>query len=193
MAPLETIGWIACLVYATIPSFWLVIHPRAHYWRSRSRSPYRVLLPVWIAMGMVLGLGTARWRHATLYSSLWMWIPALALFLAGFLIYFQAGKNFSGKQLGGLPEVMPGMKEQHLVTAGIRARVRHPVYLGHLCEMLAWSAGTGLTLLFALTAFAVLTGIVMIRFEDKELRTRFGTEYAVYRRRVPAVLPRIGR
>jgi hypothetical protein len=101
MAPLETIGWIACLVYATIPSFWLVIHPRAHYWRSRSRSPYRVLLPAWIAMGMVLGLGTARWRHATLYSSLWMWIPALALFLAGFSIYLQAGKNFSGKQLGG--------------------------------------------------------------------------------------------
>jgi protein-S-isoprenylcysteine O-methyltransferase Ste14 len=193
MAPLETIGWIACLVYATIPSFWLVIHPRAHYWRSRSRSPYRVLLPVWIAMGMVLGLGTARWRHATLYSSLWMWIPALALFLAGFSIYFQAGKNFSGKQLGGLPEVMPGMNEQHLITTGIRARVRHPVYLGHLCEMLAWSTGTGLTVLFALTAFAVLTGIVMIRFEDKELRTRFGDEYAVYRGRVPAVLPRIGR
>jgi hypothetical protein len=163
MAPLETIGWIACLVYATIPSFWLVIHPRAHYWRSRSHSPYRVLLPVWIAMWMVLGLGTARWRHATLYSSLWMWIPALALFLAGFSIYFQAGKNFSGKQLG------------------------------HLCEMLAWSTGTGLTVLFALTAFAVLTGIVMIRFEDKELRTRFGDEYAVYRGRVPAVLPRIGR
>jgi protein-S-isoprenylcysteine O-methyltransferase Ste14 len=144
-------------------------------------------------MGMVLGLGTARWRHATLYSSLWMWIPALALFLAGFSIYFQAGKNFSGKQLGGLPEVMPGMNEQHLITTGIRARVRHPVYLGHLSEMLAWSTGTGLTVLFALTAFAVLTGIVMIRFEDKELRTRFGDEYAVYRGRVPAVLPRIGR
>ena len=59
--------------------------------------------------------------------------------------------------------------------------------------MLAWSTGTGLTVLFALTAFAVLTGIVMIRFEDKELRTRFGDEYAVYRGRVPAVLPRIGR
>jgi hypothetical protein len=38
MAPLETIGWIACLVYATIPSFWLVIHSRAHCWRSRSGS-----------------------------------------------------------------------------------------------------------------------------------------------------------
>ena len=46
---------------------------------------------------------------------------------------------------------------------------------------------------FARTAFAVLTGIVMIRLEDEELRTRFGAEYALYRERVPAVLPRIGR
>jgi protein-S-isoprenylcysteine O-methyltransferase Ste14 len=193
MASLETIGWIACLIYASIPSFWLMIHPRAHYWRSRSRSPYRVLLPLWIAMWIVLGLGSARWRHAAIYSSPWMWIPALALFSAGFSIYFQAGKKFSGKQLGGLPEVMPGANEQHLITSGIWARVRHPVYLGHLCEMLAWSMGTGLAVLFVLTAFAVVTGLVMIRLEDKELRTRFGAEYALYRGRVPAVLPRIGR
>jgi protein-S-isoprenylcysteine O-methyltransferase Ste14 len=88
---------------------------------------------------------------------------------------------------------MPGANEQHLITSGIWARVRHPVYLGHLCEMLAWSMGTGLAVLFVLTAFAVVTGLVMIRLEDKELRTRFGAEYALYRGRVPAVLPRIGR
>jgi protein-S-isoprenylcysteine O-methyltransferase Ste14 len=184
---------MACLIYATIPSFWLVIHPRAHYWRSRAHSPYRVLLPLWIAMGTVLGLGTARWRHAALYSSPRMWIPALALFFAGFSLYFQAGKKFSGRQLAGLPEVMPGAHEQALITSGIWARIRHPVYLGHLCEMLAWSMGTGLAVLFALTAFAMLTGLVMIRLEDQELRTRFGAEYARYRERVPAVLPRIGR
>ena len=28
-------------------------------------------------------------------------------------------------------------RDQRLVTSGIRARVRHPVYLAHLCEMLA--------------------------------------------------------
>jgi protein-S-isoprenylcysteine O-methyltransferase Ste14 len=33
----------------------------------------------------------------------------------------------------------------------------------------------------------------MIALEDKELRNRFGAEYAAYRGRVPAVLLRIGR
>jgi protein-S-isoprenylcysteine O-methyltransferase Ste14 len=69
--------------------------------------------------------------------------------------------------------------------------VRHPVYLGHLCEMLAWSLGTGLAVCWALTAFAIVTGAVMIRMEDKELEKRFGEQYGRYRSTVPAVVPRI--
>jgi protein-S-isoprenylcysteine O-methyltransferase Ste14 len=94
-------------------------------------------------------------------------------------------------QLGGLPEVLHDHSQQRLVTTGIRARVRHPVYLGHLCEMLAWSVGAGLAVCWALTAFAIMTGAVMIHLEDVELETRFGDEYRQYRSRVPAVLPRI--
>jgi len=98
------------------------------------------------------------------------------------------GAGFSLKQLGGVPELHGG--QQHLITTGIRKRSRHPVYLGHLLEMLAWSIGTGLIVCLALTAFAMLTGAVMIRAEDAELEQRFGVEYARYREAVPAVLPR---
>jgi protein-S-isoprenylcysteine O-methyltransferase Ste14 len=63
------------------------------------------------------------------------------------------------------------------------------VYLGHLCEMLAWSLGTGLAVCWALTALAIATGAVMINLEDKELENRFGEEYRQYRSTVPAVLP----
>ena len=111
------------------------------------------------------------------------------LFGAGVWIYRRSGAGFSAAQLGGLPELIPGHREQRLITSGIRARVRHPVYLGHLCEMLAWSVGTGLVVCYALTLFAVVTGAIMIRLEDKELEQRFGAEYREYRRRVPAVVP----
>lgn len=56
--------------------------------------------------------------------------------------------------------------------------------------MLAWSVGTGLIICWVLTAFAVVTGSVMIKMEDDELENRFGEEYRQYRLRVPAVLPR---
>jgi protein-S-isoprenylcysteine O-methyltransferase Ste14 len=186
---LRYVAWLACVVYATIPSFWLVIHPRANYWRLQKGSPYRLLIPLWITMWIALGAITAPWREVALYASAWTWVPAVVLFAAGIWIYACSGAGFSPAQLGGLPELIPGHREQRLVTSGIRARVRHPVYLGHLCEMLAWSIGSGLIVCCGLTAFAVLTGAIMIRLEDNELEQRFGEVYRAYRQRVPAILP----
>jgi protein-S-isoprenylcysteine O-methyltransferase Ste14 len=187
---LQTIAWLACAVYSTIPAFWLMVHPFAERWRARSRSPYRVLVPVWMLMWVVMALITLPWRRVALYRTGWAWIPAVLLFTVGLFIYSRSGKNFSAKQLGGLPEVHGENREQRLVTEGIRARVRHPVYLAHLCEMLAWSLGTGLVVCWVLTAFAMITGAAMIRMEDAELEKRFGDSYRAYRCNVPAVLPR---
>lgn len=188
---LRTLGWLACAVYSTIPLFWLLIHPRADYWRSRRRSPYRVLIPAWMLMWVLMGAITWHWREWTLYSGLVGWVPAGLLFATGLWIYTRAGKHFSGAQLGGLPEVRPGQHEQRLMTGGIRRHVRHPVYLGHLCEMVAWSVGTGLAVCYGLTIFTILTGAVMIRLEDTELQQRFGDAYREYKKRVPAVLPSV--
>lgn len=186
----RAIAWIACVVYSTIPAFWLLIHSRAEFWRSRRTSPYRILLPLWIATWALVATITAPWRGVLLYGNRWTWIPASVLFCAGVMLYQFAHSEFSLAQLGGLPEILPNHSQQRLVTTGIRAHVRHPVYLGHLCEMLAWSLGTGLAVCWALTALAIITGAAMITMEDKELQNRFGEEYRQYRSTVPAVLPR---
>jgi len=143
---------------------------------------------MWIAVAAI----TAPWRQVELYEKTWMWLPGVLFFAIGIWLYSQAGKNFSGKQLGGIPEVVRGQQEQRLVTSGIRQRLRHPVYLAHLCELLAWSLGTGLLVCYSLTAFAIATGAVMIRMEDMELEKRFGAEYTRYKKSVPAVWPRLG-
>jgi protein-S-isoprenylcysteine O-methyltransferase Ste14 len=188
---LQLVGWLACVVYSTIPAFWFMIHPFAERWRARRRSPFIVLLPAWIAMWIAVALITQHWRGLLLYQKDWTWAVAALLFVCGLYVYSQSGKNFSAKQLGGLPEIHHDNREQRLVTDGIRSRVRHPVYMAHLCEMLAWSAGTGLAVCWALTAFAVVTGALMIKMEDAELESRFGDTYRAYRRSVPAVLPRV--
>jgi len=192
MPLLRTLGWLACVIYSTIPLFWLMVHPRAHRWRERERSPFRVLVPAWITMWLGVGLLTGPWRSVTLYSTRWSWLPAVLLFATGIYLYARARAHFSWAQLGGLPEVRSGHSDDRLITTGIRARVRHPVYLGHLCEMLAWSVGTGLIACWLLTAFTVLTGAVMIRMEDDELERRFGEEFTRYCSAVPAVMPRLG-
>ncbi len=188
---LQTVGWMACVVYSTIPAFWLLIHSRAEFWRSRQQSPYKIVLPIWIAMWAVTAIITAHWRAVLLYENRWTWIPAAVLFGAGLVLYRLSHHYFSLAQLGGLPEVLRNHGEQRLVTTGIRARVRHPVYLAHLCVMLAWSVGTGVAVCWALTAFAIVTGAVMITMEDQELEKRFGEEYRRYRSAIPAVVPKI--
>jgi protein-S-isoprenylcysteine O-methyltransferase Ste14 len=189
LAFLRTIGWLVVIVYASIPSFWLLIHPRVEYWRARRRSPYQFLIPVWVTMWIALALITAPWKRVSLYETGWTWIPAAILFLLGLWLYKSSGKHFSGAQLSGAAELLPAHGEQRLVVSGIRTRIRHPVYLGHFCEMLAWSIGTGLAVLYVLTAFAAATGVIMIRLEDKELEQRFGEEYRRYRNHVPALIP----
>jgi protein-S-isoprenylcysteine O-methyltransferase Ste14 len=187
---LRAVAWLACIIYSTIPGFWLAIHPYTGYWRSRRRNPYKILLLLWMTMWIALGAVTWPWRRVTLYTQPWAWAGAFLFFAVGLSIYIKSVSGFTAGQLGGVPELVGG-RPQRLVKDGIRSRVRHPVYLGHLCEMLAWSVGSGLAVNFALTVFAVITGAFMIHMEDKELEERFGDDYRLYKRAVPAVLPRL--
>jgi hypothetical protein len=122
MQPLvRTLAWLLCVLYSTIPAFWLLIHPRAEYWRSRRQSPYRILLPLWVATWIAIAALTAPWRGISLYQKRWPWIPAALLFGAGLLLYKLSHAHFTLQQLGGLPELLPGHSQQRLITTGIRA------------------------------------------------------------------------
>ena len=184
---------LACSVYCTIPLFWLVVHPFITGWRRKGRRAYSLILPIWAIFIAVTCACMWPFRSAHLYENWLAWIPAALLFLAGFAIYSSAFRNFRREQLSGLAELEPDRHRQELMTSGIRARVRHPIYLGHLCEVFAWCIGTGLAPLFALASFAIFTGACMIRIEDRELEARFGEEYRAYRRTVPAVIPNLRR
>jgi protein-S-isoprenylcysteine O-methyltransferase Ste14 len=190
MGGLHTIAWVLCCIYATIPGFWLLIHPFAERWRTHRGPKYKLLFPLWIAMWVVMGIVTSPGRDVLLYRTPLAWIAAGGLFALGIFLYVSASRGFSANQLGGRPE-LEAASPQQFVRGGIRERVRHPIYLAHLCEMLAWSVGTGMVVLFALTGFAVLTGAIMIRQEEAELARRFGIEWERYRERVPAILPRV--
>jgi protein-S-isoprenylcysteine O-methyltransferase Ste14 len=191
LALLRMVAWWCCILYASVPLFWLMIHPRVEYWRRWAKSPYRVLVPAWVGSWIAVGLVTAPWRDVALYNDGRAWWPAGMLLGCGFAIYVAVAGRFGAAQVSGKAELRPGEEQQALVTTGIHGRVRHPLYLAHLCEMLGWSIGTGLAVCFALTALAVVLGAVMIRLEDTELEKRFGAEFAAYRQSVHAILPRI--
>jgi len=190
-AAIDTVALLACSVYCTIPLFWLVVHPFVDRWRARGRGAYVFILPIWGAFIAIAFLLVWPFRLAHLYATWLAWIPGAMFFGLGFSIYAAAFRGFGHTQVSGLAELEPDRHRQQLMTSGIRSRVRHPIYLGHLCEILGWCIGSGLAVLLALLAFALITGAIMIRMEDRELEARFGEAYRAYRGRVPAVVPRL--
>ncbi len=189
-AYLDVIGLFIGSVYCTIPLFWLVFHPFVEKWRKYGRRAYLAIVPAWgLFIAAAFGLG---WpiRHLHLYQSRVAWVMGALFILAGLSIYRSASQGFDRAKVSGLAELEPGQHEQRLIITGIRTQVRHPIYLGHLCEVMGWTLGTGSIALCGLLIFAVITGAIMIRKEDSELEERFGEAYRQYRATVPALLPK---
>jgi len=187
---LDIIGLLVCSVYCTIPLFWLVFHPFVERWRKYGRRAYLAIMPAW---GVFIAAAFALcWpiRHLHLYESSLPWVLGVLFILAGLSIYRSASQGFNRATVSGLAELEPGLHDQRLVVTGIRTQVRHPIYLGHLCEVFGWTLGTGSIALCALLIFAATTGAIMIRREDAELEARFGDVYRQYRDQVPALLPK---
>lgn len=188
MHVLRFAGWFVAIVYSTIPALWLIVHPRARR-IGRARAPLTVVGPVWFGLWVVMGVVTWPWRQVVVYNTAWAWLAAIPLFAAGLYVYRESFRDFTFDQILGRSELHPKKHEQRLVTTGIRQRIRHPIYLAHLLELLGWSIGTGVAVIYAMTALAVISGAFMLSAEDRELGERFGDEYREYQRRVPAIFP----
>ena len=187
---LDVAGLLVGSVYCTIPMFWLVFHRSVERWRKYGRRAYLVIVPAWgVFIAAAFGMG---WpiRHLHLYETKLSWVVGVLFILAGVSIYRSAAQGFDRGKVSGLAELEPDRHDQKLIVTGIRTQVRHPIYLGHLCEVFGWTLGTGSVALCALLVFAVVTGAVMLRQEDAELEQRFGDLYREYRSRVPALLPK---
>jgi hypothetical protein len=187
-AKLLLISWLVSVVYSSIPLFWFAIHPFADSWRNMRRSPYLLLLPIWALVIFVLAWITWPWRTVQLYSAPWMWTPALLLFWTGTRTYACIASGFGGHKLSGEAELRPREHAQELVTTGLHARMRHPIYVAHLLNLAGLAIGSGLMVSFILLAISALSTFpLMVWMEEQELEKRFGQSFREYKARVPLV------
>jgi protein-S-isoprenylcysteine O-methyltransferase Ste14 len=187
-AKLRLIPWLVSVIYGSIPLFWFAIHPFADFWRGMRRSPYLLLLPIWAAIIFALAFATWPWHGVQLYSSPWMWAPAALLFFFGIRTYAGIRNDFGGHKLSGEAELRPREHAQELVTTGLHARMRHPIYVAHLLNLAGWTMGSGLMVSFILLAVSALSTFpLMVWLEEQELEKRFGQTFRTYKARVPLV------
>jgi protein-S-isoprenylcysteine O-methyltransferase Ste14 len=188
MQILRTLSWIACGIYATVPAYWMMVHPFAGHWRS-ARRKLTVLAPLWPLMWCIAWAASYPWRNAPLYHGVASWWAALPLWCVSALLYFHAARELSFMRLIGLHELEPELHPNTLITFGVHHLVRHPMYLGHICTMLGFALGAGTLACYGLFAFAVATGAVMVIYEERELHARFGLAWEKYCEQTPAIFP----
>jgi protein-S-isoprenylcysteine O-methyltransferase Ste14 len=95
-----------------------------------------------------------------------------ALFVLGFVL-----------AVGALIQLKALENVDHLVTTGLFARLRHPMYTGFIFWLLGWSTFHGSMASFAIGLLGIANILYWRRLEDVSLERKYGARYAEYRRR----------
>jgi protein-S-isoprenylcysteine O-methyltransferase Ste14 len=158
----------------------------------KARAAVGSLVFLVVAPGVVAGIvpwWLTGWR---VREPLPYWLPlrivGSILLAAGVVVLVQAFARFVLEGVGTPAPVAP---TERLVVGGLYRYVRNPMYIA-VAAMIVGQAlvlGQPVLLLYA-GAFAIVVAAFVHWYEEPTLRRRFGEEYEVYRRAVPAWCPR---
>ena len=171
-----------------VPIFWLVVHTRVEFWRRHVRAAY--------AAGVVAGWGSATvlaWVYGRRLLDarampLACKVAGLVLMAFDVWVILQVERQLGTHRMVGRAE-LTGAGE--MKRDGIYARMRHPRYAAMMISTLGACLVAARPVMWGIAAGWGVVVLLMIRAEERELVRRFGAEYEEYRRRVPALLPRL--
>lgn len=120
----------------------------------------------------------------------------LALYFIGWAILFYATCLLNHFELFGLRQIWHHLRGEARPPAkfrqpGLYKHVRHPIYVGWLIIFWATPTMTIAHLLFAIMTTAYI--LIAIQLEERDLVNELGQDYRLYQRRVPMIIPFIGK
>ena len=116
------------------------------------------------------------WFAVGALAPLHLIVPPVVRWLGLGVVVLGAGLSVAGMwQLRGLENI------DHLVTAGLFSRIRHPMYVGFVLWILGWCAYTGAVISLVFAPFGVASVVWWRHLEESDLAARYGDEYAQYR------------
>jgi len=183
---------VALLVVIGFPPafvFWLFVHPFARFWRRLGPLATLAILYPLLVLAMA-GLLLAREPLlAVEFGTRW---PLVALGAAcvgvAAVVFREVRRQLPVRVQMGIPELDP-RAEQHLLTEGVYARIRHPRYVEMLLALLGFALVANYLAGYVVFALGVLLLHAVVVLEERELRERFGPAWDDYARRVPRYVP----
>ena len=182
--------WIAAIIFflqLPNPIFWLVVHPQIDFWRGHGRAAYITALVIsWGGVTALLVVFRDTLLTRTQPGDLQIGF-GLLLIAADIWLFGRVRKDLGTSRLIGKPELAGGGE---VAETGIYARLRNPRYVGVLASVLGACLLAATPLMWGIAAAWSVLVLMVIAFEERELRARLGAPYIEYCRRVPRFIPR---
>jgi protein-S-isoprenylcysteine O-methyltransferase Ste14 len=118
----------------------------------------------------------------------WGLLIGLVLLGFGFFILISALQALTIRRAFG-KEIYKTKTESQLITTGIYAHTRNPLYLGVILLLFGWAFVFLFTFLLIMSGLFIILFVLVAKWEEKELTERFGDEYHKYRNQVPFFIP----
>ncbi|MDA8239531.1 MAG: isoprenylcysteine carboxylmethyltransferase family protein [Nitrospiraceae bacterium] len=181
------------MVWPVIPLFWIPVHGFPRLFRRLGKFTYIMPAVLWPPLAYVIFINRGLLLHYRFDLPLSVRTAGALLLAAGIALQIRTGVLLSLRGLMGIPEISPGTSDR-LVREGVFSVVRHPTYLSHTMMLAGMFLLTSVAAvgIVALLDFTVINAFV-VPLEERELFTRFGADYAEYRKKVPRYFPRIGK
>lgn len=189
----DAIAFIVLVLWPIIPLWWIPVHGANRHIRRLGIAIYPIVFVLWaICAGLIYMNRLFLLRFHIEFPALIV-VLGVIFAIAGILLQLWTLKALSARVITGVPEIINGEKAR-LITKGPFSIIRHPTYVSHTIFLVGifLSTGVAATGIVAIIDFFVVA-LVIIPLEERELLSRFGNEYRVYRSRTPRLIPRIGR
>jgi protein-S-isoprenylcysteine O-methyltransferase Ste14 len=124
-----------------------------------------------------------------LFESVWFHLLTAIAGLVLLVLAFRAAANGGRELTKGRVGDIPRMETNRLVTTGIYSCMRHPMLFGLTLLPLGWALLLGSpTFITHIAPLEMLFIIMMVLiFEEMEVKRKFGEAYKAYRKKVPMV------
>jgi len=156
------------------------------------KTSFSVVIRLFLWLVMIIG-GALYALAEDWYSPLFgnVWFHVFTAFTGVFLLVlaFRAAANGGRELTKGRVGDIPRLETNRLVTTGIFACMRHPMLFGLTLLPLGWALLLGSpTFITVIAPLEMLFIIIMVLiFEEMEVKRKFGKAYETYRKRVPMV------
>jgi len=148
----------------------------------------RIALWLFMLIGGAWVALSVDWEN-TLFRSVWFHLFTAVLGVAVTLLAFRAAATGGRELTKGRVGDIPRLETNRLVTTGIFSCMRHPMLFGLTLLPLGWALLLGSPTFITLVApLEMLFIVVMVLiFEEREVKRKFSKEYEDYKAEVPMV------